>query len=228
MKNIKKIGYCSVFLLLMALPASYSQAQIPIVGLFTSVIKKVIMALDLKVQQLQNKTLVLQNAQKQLENSLSLNKLGDISGWLKKEKSLYSGYYQELSKVKSLISSYQRVRQIVTQQTQLVSEYRAAKALFNRDAHFSPGELSYMGTIYNGILQESLRSMDKLLLAVTPGKAQLNDAERLQLIDEAETAMQLNLDHLRQFNAQNQQLSLARSMGAADREAVERLYGIKE
>jgi len=86
---------CAGFML-AAIPQTKLNAQIPFISIVTSAVKKVIVALDLKVQQLQNKTIMLQNAEAELENKMSLGDLNDISGWLTKEKNLYSGYYQEL------------------------------------------------------------------------------------------------------------------------------------
>ena len=69
-----------------------ADAQIPVVSLISGVIKKVITALDLKVQQLQNQTIALQNAEASLENSMSLGNLNDITGWIGKERDLYQSY----------------------------------------------------------------------------------------------------------------------------------------
>jgi len=203
-----------------------ASAQIPVVSLVTGIIKKVIIAIDLKVQQLQNQTIALQNAEQQLENNLHLNSLNNISGWLNKEKDLYAGYYQELATVRKVIADYDAVKQVISRQKQLVVEYQQANALFRRDAHFSPGELGYMGTIYNGILNESLRNLEAVTTAITSLGAQMDDAERWQRIDQAAKALQTNLDHLRQFNRQNVQLSLSRSRDEQDRRSVQQLYGL--
>lgn len=203
-----------------------ANAQIPIVGLFTSAIKKVITALDLKVQQLQNQTIALQNAEQSLENNLHLNSLNDISGWLNKERNLYQQYYQELAQVKTIISDYDEVKNIISQQKQLLSEYQSANALFHRDQHFSVEEISYMGNVYDGILQESLRNLNEVLLAVNSFSTQMDDAERMLRIHKASAGMQTNLDHLRQFNQQNVTLSLSRAKDEQDRQSVKRLYGL--
>ncbi|TWR27312.1 conjugal transfer protein TraI [Mucilaginibacter achroorhodeus] len=212
-------------LILFARPSA--RAQVPVAGAFTGLIKRVIVAIDLGVQRLQNKTLVLQNTQKELENNLHLNSLNDISGWLEKERNLYASYYQELAQVKMLIADYQMVKDVIDRQRQIISEYRQASALFRKDAHFAPRELAYMGNIYSGILQESLRNLDAVRSAVTPLTTQMGDAERWLRIDEAAQAIQLNLDHLRQFNRQNVQLSLSRSADERDRKTVQQLYGLK-
>lgn len=221
-----KLTILSLCCLIFSLISTKVNAQIPGVSLITGVIKKVIVAIDLKVQQLQNQTLALQNAEQQLENSLHLGSLNNISGWLGKEKDLYAGYYQELNKVRGLIADYDEVKNVISKQKQLVTEYRQASSLFSRDAHFSANELRYMGNIYNGILQESLQNLDELLMVVSDLCTQMDDAERLQKIGQAAKAMQTNLDHLRQFNRQNAGLSLLRAKDAQDRQNVKQLYGI--
>ena len=225
MKKILWITGMMVIVIIM--PLEKSQAQIPIVGLFTAAIKKVITAIDLKVQQLQNQTIALQNAEQQLENSLSLGKLNDISGWLGKERDLYKNYYQELAQVKVIISDYDEVKKIISRQKQLLSEYQQANALFHQDEHFSAEELSYMSTIYTGILQESLRNLNEVMLAVDAFSTQMDDAERMQRIHQASSGMQTNLDHLRQFNQQNVTISLYRAKDEQDRRSVRQLYGLQ-
>jgi len=215
---------CMAALLLGSMAAN---AQIPIVGLVSSAIKKVITALDIKVQQMQNQTIALQNAEQALENNLHLNSLNDISGWLNKERNLYQEYYQELAQVKAIISDYDEVKNIISQQKQLLTEYQSANALFHKDQHFSADEIRYMGNIYDGILQESLRNLNEVLLAVNSFSTQMDDAERMLRIHKASAGMQTNLDHLRQFNQQNVTLSLARARDEQDREAVKQLYGLQ-
>ena len=208
--------------------AGRSSAQIPAAAAFTGLIKKVIVAIDLGVQRLQNKTILLQNAEQQIENNLHLNSLNDISGWLDKERNLYANYYQELAKVKKLLADYQMVKEVVNRQKQLLTEYRQASALFNRDPHFSAAERRYIGTIYEGILQESLRNLEAVTTAVTSISTQMDDADRWLRIDHAAKAIHINLDHLRQFNRQNTLLSLLRTRDDGDRSAVQRLYGLHE
>ncbi|GAA4910006.1 hypothetical protein GCM10023313_11430 [Mucilaginibacter defluvii] len=204
-----------------------AQAQIPIVDLIKGAIKKVIVAIDINVQRLQNKTIALQNAAQQVENTLHLNSLNGINDWLNKEKDLYKGYYEELSRVRKLIAGYQAIRSIIGQQAQIVSEYRRASALFKSDRHFRPEELRYMDNIYSGILEESMRNLDGLVVTISDLASQMNDSDRITRIAETARAMQTNLDHLRRFNQQNAQLSLARSLDGRDRAGVKKMYNIR-
>ncbi len=220
----KMAGIVLGILCLFAHPSA--QAQIPIVSLISSAIKKVIVALDLKVQQLQNQTIALQNAEAQLENNMSLGNLNDISGWLNKEKNLYSSYYQELQQVKKVITDYDEVKQATKQQIELISEYKTAYNLFQQDKNFSPAEINYMASVYNGILQESMRNLNEVVTAVTAFSTQMSDGERLLMIHKASGGMQKNLNDVRQFNNANMAITLQRAQENKDMGTVKTLYGI--
>jgi hypothetical protein len=226
MKAKIKIFLIAAFLLVFSLSSQNLQAQVPVVGLVTGIIKKVIIAIDLKVQELQNETIALQNAEKKIENDLSRNKLDDINGWLNKERSLYQDYYKELATVKTIISGYDEVRRIIATQAQLISECHSASALFHADPHFSAAELRYMETIYSGILQESLRNLEQAQLAVQAFSTRMDDAERMKLVHQSSGGMQSNLDHLRQFNSQNIALSLGRARDEQDRQNIKAWYSL--
>lgn len=210
----------------MLLPARQANAQLLILDIIKAAVKKVIVAIDLKVQQMQNKTLWLQNAQKELEDKMAQLKLKDISDWANKQKKLYSDYYTELQKVKSVISTYSEVKDITRRQLQLVKEYNSAYNLFKQDKNFSASELSYMGRVYNGILSESVQDLDELLLAVNAFSTTMTDAKRMEIIARTGRNMEDNLRDLRQFNAQNKKLSLQRARSLNDYNTTRQLYGL--
>lgn len=212
--------------LMVFLPKEKADAQI--IDAINAAIVKAIMVVDLKVQQVQAQTIWLQNAEAQLENKMALGNLSDISGWVGKEKDLYSSYYNELKTVKQVISDYDEVKRIVQQQVQLVGEYKSAYALFKQDKNFTPNELTYMGQVYDGILQESIRNLDEVMLAINSLQTQMTDAQRLALIHSASGKMQTNLNDLRQFNNGNVQLSLQRAQQQDNANAVRQLYGLPQ
>lgn len=189
-------------------------------------LKKVIKAIDLQVQKLQNKTIALQNAEKKVENTLSQTKLKEISDWANKEKKLYQEYYQELLKVKNAIALFEKVKRIIQRQEQIVDEYNRAFSLFQQDSHFSPQEISYMSGVYSGILEESIRNIHELSLVINSFTTQMSDGKRLELIDKIAGKVEANLSTLRRFNSQNINISLERSSSETDMEHVKRLYGI--
>ena len=87
MKKIVTIA--AILFLASIIPAQKSVAQIAIVEIIKAGVKKIIIAVDLKIQRLQNETIWLQNAQKTLENEMSKLKLDEISNWAKQQKELY-------------------------------------------------------------------------------------------------------------------------------------------
>jgi hypothetical protein len=203
-----------------------AQAQDPITAVIRAGVKKAIVAVDLKIQRLQNETIWLQNAQKVLENKLSELRLTEIADWTGRQRQLYADYYQELRQVKAAIASYGQVRDIIRQQAALVAEYRRAYSLFRQDAGFSPGELDYMQRVYAGILSESVKDLDQVLLVTRSFAAQMSDGERLALIHEAAASIGRHYSDLREFNGQNIRLSLQRARERNDLQGVERLYGM--
>lgn len=223
---MKKIGMIVLVGIVGILSVDRAEAQMPIAEIIKQGIKKVIVAVDLKVQRLQNKTIWLQNAQKELENVLSKTKLNDISGWVKKQKDLYGDYFDELWKVKNAITLYHRVKEIGEKQVAMVNSYKQAYHLFRQDSHFTPDELDYMGKVYGGMIDESLKNVDQLFLVVNAMTTQMSDAERIDIINAAGDAIDKTYNDLQAFNNESKLLSLHRSKDAGEIAVVKALYGL--
>lgn len=223
----KKLIACMVCLLLAGTPARPAEsAALPILEIVKTVAKKVIKAIDLRIQKLQNKTIWLQNAQKQTENVLSKLKLDEISDWTRKQKELYKGYYDELAEVKSIITYYQRIKEITKKQAGLVQEYERAWNLFRQDTHFTAGEIQYMERVYSGILGESLRNIDQIFLILDSFALKMSDLKRVEMINAAADQIDDAYDSLRLFNRQNVLLSLQRGRTEAEVNQIREFYGI--
>jgi len=166
-------------------PVQGLQAQDPITEIIKAGVKKVIKAVDLQIQRFQNETIWLQNAQKTLENTMSKLKLDEISDWVEKQRVLYQDYYEELYTVKSIISYYNSIKDISGKQVRLVKEYKKAWGLFKQDKHFTADELSFMGKVYAGILEESAKNIDQIFLVINSFQTQMSDAKRLEIIHAA-------------------------------------------
>lgn len=214
-------------LIILALTTSInSNAQFPIAEIIKAAIKKVIVAVDLKIQKLQNKTIWLQNAQKKLENTMSKLRLKEIKEWAEKQKKLYADYFDELRKVKTALTYYQRVRDIMDQQVAMVTEYKAAWALFKQDKNFTPDELDYMFSTYTGIMGESSKNIDQLFLVINAFTTKMTDAKRLEIINAVGDHVEQNLMDLKEFNQENKMLSLQRATERNDIDYVKKLYGL--
>ena len=208
--------------------AEKASAQLGYLEVIKAGVKKVVKAMDLQVQRMQNKTIWLQNAQKTLENTMSKLKLDEISDWANRQKSLYKDYYDELYKVKVLISYYKRIRDISDKQVRLVQAYQRAWQLTKRDPNFSPQELDHIGKVYSGILDESLKNIDQIFLVINSFQTQMSDAKRLEIINSAADQVDNNYNDLTRFNQQNIMLSLQRAKTGNDVLVVKKLYGLAE
>src|SRR6478609_3897886 len=214
---------CLIILMIILCCSSRSNAQI--LEIIKAATTKIIKAIDLKVQRLQNETVWLQNAQKVLENAMSKLKLTEIGDWATRQKTLYADYFDELWRIKNAISTYQRVKEIINKQVQLVSEYSKAFALSKQDKNFSSTELDYMAQVYSGILNESLKNIEQVQLVINAFATQMSDAKRLEIIHTASDNIEQNLSDLRQFNQDNIKTSLQRAKEKNDIEVVKKLYG---
>lgn len=224
---MKKLLVSRVVWVMVAIAPLPSKAQDPITLVIKEGITKVIKAVDLKIQRMQNKTIWLQNAQKVLENAMSKAKLEEITTWVQKQKDLYGDYFEELQKVKGVIASYYRIKEITGKQVELVKEYKRAWALFKQDQHFTPSELAYMGEVYAGILEESAQNLDGLFLVVNSFQTQMSDAGRLDIINKVADQVETAYHDLKAFNQQNSLLSLQRAKTQNEVEVVKQLYGIQ-
>jgi hypothetical protein len=219
----------AVVLLVMCcviLPIKRSNAQIPVLEIIKQGITKVIKAVDLKIQRLQNETIWLQNAQKVLENKMSELRLTEISDWVEKQRTLYAKYFDELWRVKAALSYYYKVKGIIGKQAQLVDEYKAAWALFKQDKNFTTDEVNYMQQVYSGIMEESIKNLDQLFLVINAFATQMSDAKRLEIVTEVDMRLDENIGDLREFNIQNKMISLQRASEKGEIETVKRLYGL--
>ena len=215
----------SATVLLTALPKG-ATAQLAIAEVIKAGVKKVVKAVDLKVQRLQNETIWLQNAQKVIENALSKLKLEEISDWTERQRKLYSEYYESLVKVKSVISTYKKIRELVSTQTAIVQEYQWATSLFKKDKHFTADDLLRMEEVYTGILKQSVQNLDQVFVVINSFKTQMSDAARMELIDASARAIEENFNDLKAYNDENIMISVGRSKSVFETKQLKELYGI--
>ncbi|UBM58720.1 conjugal transfer protein TraI [Marinilongibacter aquaticus] len=223
----RNLGLVLMTVVLSAAPTGTLRAANPIIEIIKAAVIKVIKALDLVIQQLQNKTIWLQNAQKELENILSESKLKEIADWAERQRQQYREYYQELRQVKKAISDYHRVKTVLDTQRALVAEYGRMWNLLRVDGNFTADELSHMAGVYGGILSESLKNVDHISLILKDMATQMTDADRMELIDAAGRRIERNYDDLRLFNRQNILLSLQRARARQELRSLRKAYGLQ-
>jgi hypothetical protein len=212
---------------LLLTTATQVQAQDPITLIIKEAITRVIKAVDLKIQRLQNETIWLQEAQKKVENAMSQLKLEEIRDWAEKQRELYQDYFEELKRVKTVLTYYRKVQDIIDQQLALVQGYKRAVSAVQQDRQFTADEVVYIERVLHDILDESVKNLDALALVLQSFTTQMSDGQRLAFINEIASAIEKNYGALRAFHNQNKMLSLARASDQQAIDKINRLYGIE-
>jgi hypothetical protein len=215
----------SIAILLLLFNTNTCRAQDPILEAIKEATKKVIRAIDLQIQRIQNNTIDLQNVQKNLENILSKLKLEEIADWTNKQKEIYQSYFDELWRIKSYLLYYRQFKDVVGKQKLLYAEYKKAIQIVGQDNHFAGSEQEYMYGVYAGILEASINDIGDLLTIMESFTLQMSDAARLEMLQRTATNIDEHLSVLRQFNQRNKMLSLYRSHNEEDVKAIQKLYG---
>lgn len=215
----------------MLVPALVSgvvaRAQIPIIDIINAAAKKVVVAIDLKVQALQTQTINLQVAEKELENTMEDSELGDIIGWVKGEEQLYAEYYQELWQVKAVISGYKRVADMIDEEAQIVRQYQRMTSALKADKHLTVEEVEALGASLASIVRECANNIQQIRLVIQTFVTQMPDAGRLRIIDEAGALVDRNYAAMGGLYQGAVLLSLSRAKDANDVKAVKGLWGVE-
>lgn len=177
------------------------------------VIAKVIKAIDLKVQKLQNETIWLQQAQQVVEHELSKTKLAEITDWQNKQQSLYADYFKELSVVKSAVKALPQVKQILSMQAQVVQEY----GRFAKDAS---QQMQYDELL--GLSRDVLQTLQDVLTGST---LQMKDADSVLSLCTLRDAMNECLEGMKSLNKQTLKLAANKTRLQADLQFLQRLNG---
>ena len=138
---------------------------------------------------------------------------------------LHKSFLDGLLLVSPAVRRYPRVVDIIRDQSLLLEGYHTAWNSFRRGGNFSPAELSYMLSVYNGLVSASLKTLSDLATVLSDGGMRMSDAERLAAIDHIYAASRSQLDFLNSFNDQSYRLAFQRSQQDNDRRTLKTLYG---
>lgn len=138
--------------------------------------------------------------------------------------SLHEAFLDALLEVSPTVRNYKRVTEIIEMQIKLINEQGNAFSRYQGSGNFNGDELSYIGRVYDNLVEQSLRNLDELLVVVTAGQARMSDNERLEAIDRIYEDMQDKLMFLRDFNNNTTVLSVQRAKEHHDVQKMERLH----
>ena len=97
--------------------------------------------------------------------------------------SLHKTFLDGLMEVSPAVRKYKRVADIINYQVRLVKEYKSAFNRFKIDNVFTGEEIQYIGNVYAGVVTESIKNLEELVLIITAGRLRMTDDERLNAID---------------------------------------------
>jgi len=97
---------------------------------------------------------------------------------------LHSAFLNSLMTISPTVRKYGRITDIIQDQASIVSEYKATLSAANANGHFSAGEMVYMNSVFNQLLNQSVNNLTTLANVITDNKLRMSDAERLKAIDE--------------------------------------------
>lgn len=141
---------------------------------------------------------------------------------------LHEVFLDGLMQVSPAVRKYRKVPEIISYQIELVQTYQKAQRQFFRTGYFSREEQSYIGSVYDNLFKLSLRNLDELINIITAGQLRMNDAERIQAIDQIHHDMEDKLVFVRSFNGKTALLGVNRAKQANDLSSLKIMYGIEQ
>lgn len=140
--------------------------------------------------------------------------------------SLHEVFLDGLILVNPEIKKYHRVKDILTDQADIVKEYKNAFNRFKSSGNFNAKEINYIGKVYQQLIDQSLNNLNELTLVISSSKLRMSDDERLQAIDRIFADTQDKLQFFRDFNKQARILNIQRTKEKSDISATQKLYPI--
>ena len=129
---------------------------------------------------------------------------------------LHRVFLDGLLQVSPAVKKYEKIPEIIRNQTMLVKEYKQAFKSFNRTNLFNAGEIKYLKIVYTNLLVKSLQNLSSLALVLTAGNLRMSEEERLKAIDQIAEDMSDKLNFLRIFNKENNMMAVQRGREKID------------
>lgn len=139
---------------------------------------------------------------------------------------LHEVFLDGLWLVSPTVRQYWKIPVIIDYQVSLMKEYQSAFSRFQKSSSFNPDEILYMGTVYNQLLDQSLKNIGDLTTVITANQLRMSDAERMHAIDHIYSDMQDKVLFVRSFNNNTSLLDLQRTKEQNDTRMMMQLYGI--
>lgn len=156
--------------------------------------------------------------------SQGYNKVKDITSG---NYSIHEAFLDGLMAVSPAVRNYSKVADILQNQAAIIKEYRNAYNRFKDAGIFSTEEISYLGKVYDNLLDRSISNVNELTMVLTASKLRMSDDERLTSIDRLADEIQEQLSFLRSFNNKTGVLAMQRIKEKRDINTIRKFYNVK-
>ena len=134
-------------------------------------------------------------------------------------------YYDALKQVSNLVKDARKVQQTVLMVGEISEMYVNNFGKMINDPNFSPQELSAIGYGYSQLLNESTALLTDLKQIISSDGLQMNDKERLDIIDNVHKEVKDYHNLVRYYTNKNISVSFLRAKKTGNTQRVLELYG---
>jgi hypothetical protein len=147
---------------------------------------------------------------------------GGIGSWVKGEFDLHSAYYSSLRTINPTIKNDPKADSIITYAQLILRQFDHLDGLMSLDADTR----SYIHHVKAAVLLETDKDLSELQLAMTDGKAQLTDDERIKRLDAIYEHVRDKLAFSGSFCNAVRMLIVQRNNSLNDINTLKSIYGI--
>jgi hypothetical protein len=148
--------------------------------------------------------------------------IGDIK---QGDFNLHNGYFLSLKSVNPAIKNYTRVANILSDQANILRQFKGLITYSDESGQFSAAERQYISAVYGNLKTSCLQNIDDLTMVLTSGEWEMKDDERLDFIDRIYADTKDKLTFTSSFCSQAAALALHRSKAAHETDLLRKLYG---
>jgi hypothetical protein len=123
---------------------------------------------------------------------------------------LHRDFFNALKNVTPKISKYAKVADIIAYQVRIIKQTKQTIRGIRETNQFSSEEVAYCKQVFDNLLNECVKTIDELLMVITPGELEMKDDERLKKIDRIYSDMQDKYSFCSSFSDEMGLLSVQR------------------
>jgi hypothetical protein len=149
-----------------------------------------------------------------------LTTIGDIK---QGDFNLHQLFFTSLQVASPEIRNYVKIADILTMQASMLAAYHTSYEQVKTAALFSPADIIYINSLYQGILGKNNDDVLELTGILTDGNWQMNDAQRLSRIDHLYESVTAQYQSLLRFNDRLHLLALQKKQNLQDLKNIAQL-----